>query len=141
MPTKKILIVEDDPDVREGMHVRLKASHYDTFVAADALTALAEARKHQPDLIILDLGLPAGDGYVVMERLKRVPALALIPIIVVSARDLRANQERAVKAGAKAFLQKPVDNAEFLAVIRQTLGEPVQPAEALADTGEFLLLK
>jgi DNA-binding response OmpR family regulator len=141
MPTKKILIVEDDPDVREGMHVRLKANHYDTFVAADALTALAEARKHQPDLIILDLGLPAGDGFVVMERLNRVPALALIPVIVVSARDVRANQERAVKAGAKAFLQKPVDNAEFLAVIRRTLGEPGQPAEPLADTGEFLLLK
>src|SRR3979409_2368241 len=85
MPTKKILIVEDDPDVREGMHVRLKANHYDTFVAAGALTALAEARKHQPDLIILDLGLPAGDGFVVMERLNRVPALALIPVIVVSA--------------------------------------------------------
>jgi DNA-binding response OmpR family regulator len=141
MPTKKILIVEDDPDVREGMHVRLKANHYDTFVAADALTALAETRKHMPDLIILDLGLPGGDGFVVMERLKRVPALALIPVIVVSARDVRANQERAVKAGARAFLQKPVDNAEFLAVIRQTLGELVQPAEPPADTGEFLLLK
>jgi DNA-binding response OmpR family regulator len=141
MLTKKILIVEDDPDVREGMHVRLKANHYDTVVAADALTALAQTRRHLPDLIILDLGLPAGDGFVVMERLKRVPALSLIPVIVVSARDVRANQERAVKAGAKAFLQKPVDNAEFLAVIRQTLGEPVQPAEPIADTGEFLLLK
>jgi two-component system KDP operon response regulator KdpE len=80
MPTKKILIVEDDPDVREGMYVRLKANHYDTFVAADALTALAQTRTHLPDLIILDLGLPAGDGFVVMERLKRVPALSLIPI-------------------------------------------------------------
>jgi DNA-binding response OmpR family regulator len=141
MTTKKILIVEDDPDVREGLHVRLKANQYATFVAADALSALAEARKHQPDLIILDLGLPAGDGFVVMERLKRVPALALIPVIVVSARDIRANQDRAVKAGAKAFLQKPVDNAELLAVIRRTLGEPVQPADAAADTGVFVLLK
>ena len=124
MPTKKILIVEDDPDVREGMHVRLKANHYDTFVAADALTALAEARKHQPDLIILDLGLPAGDGFVVMERLKRVPALALIPVIVVSARDVTGNQKRAFEAGASAFLQKPVNDDELLAVIRQALGEP-----------------
>src|SRR3984893_13510414 len=105
MGNKKILIVDDDPDVRHGMHVRLKANHYDTFFAADALSSMAEARKHEPDLIILDLGLPAGDGFVVMERLKAVPSLAVIPIIVVSARDVRANQERALKAGAKAFLQ------------------------------------
>ena len=127
MGNKKILIVDDDPDVRHGMHLRLKANHYDTFFAADALSSMVEARKHEPDLIILDLGLPAGDGFLVMERLKSIPSLAVIPIIVVSARDARANQERAVKAGAKAFLQKPVDNAELLAVIRQALGEPEQP--------------
>ena len=89
---------------------------------------MVEARKHEPDLIILDLGLPGGDGFVVMERLKLIPSLAVIPIIVVSARDVRTNQERALKAGAKAFLQKPVDNAELLAVIRQALGE-TEPLE------------
>ena len=120
---RKILIVEDDPDVRQGMYLRLRANHYETVLAADALSCMAEAREHKPDLIILDLGLPAGDGFVVMERLKAVPALALIPIIIVSARDARANQERALDAGAKAFLQKPVDNAELLAVVRQALGE------------------
>ena len=129
MSNKKILIVDDDPDVRHGMHIRLKANHYDTFFAADALSSVAEARKQEPDLIILDLGLPAGDGFVVMERLKHVPSLALIPIIVVSARDARANRERAIKEGAMAFLQKPVDNAELLAVIRRALGEPAQPTE------------
>jgi DNA-binding response OmpR family regulator len=138
MGNKKILIVDDDPDVRHGMHLRLKANHYDTFFAADALSSMIEARKHEPDLIILDLGLPAGDGFVVMERLKSIPSLAVIPIIVVSARDARANQERAVKAGAKAFLQKPVDNAELLAVIRQALGEPEQPEKpAVHDLGSL----
>src|ERR1700738_1826756 len=129
MGNKKILIVDDDPDIRQGMNVRLKANHYDTFFAADAFSSMVEARKHEPDLIILDLGLPAGDGFVVMERLKKIPSLAVVPIIVVSARDVRANQERALKAGAKAFLQKPVDDAELLAVIRQALGEPAQPLE------------
>jgi DNA-binding response OmpR family regulator len=124
MGNKKILIVDDDPDVRQGMHVRLKANHYDTFFAADALSSMTEARKNEPDLIILDLGLPAGDGFVVMERFKSIPALAVIPVIVVSARDVLANKERALRAGAKAFLQKPVDNAELLKVIRQALGEP-----------------
>jgi DNA-binding response OmpR family regulator len=127
MPNKKILIVDDDPDVRHGMQVRLRANHYDTFFAVDALSSMVEARKHEPDLMILDLGLPAGDGFVVMERFKIIPSLAVIPIIVVSARDARANKGRAIKAGAKAFLQKPVDTAELLAVIRQALGEPAHP--------------
>jgi DNA-binding response OmpR family regulator len=127
MDNKKILIVDDDPDVRKGMHLRLKANNYDTFFAADAITTIAEARKQKPDLIILDLGLPAGDGFVVMDRLKAIPGLDVIPIVVVSARDIRATQPRVLKAGAKAFLQKPVDNAELLAVIRQALGESAQP--------------
>jgi CheY-like chemotaxis protein len=126
MSNKKILIVEDDADVRMGLHVRLKANHYDVFFAVDALSSVAEARKHEPDLILLDLGLPAGDGFLVMERLNAVPALAIIPIVVVSGRSGAADWERALKAGAKAFLEKPVDNAELLVVIRQALGETVK---------------
>jgi two-component system KDP operon response regulator KdpE len=130
MPTKKILLVDDDPDVRLAMHVRLKANGYETCFASDALTCVTEARKQQPDVIILDLGLPGGDGFVVIERLKRHPSLAVIPIIVVSARDVSGNQERAIKAGAKVYLQKPVDNTELLAIIRQTLCEPEQPGDS-----------
>jgi DNA-binding response OmpR family regulator len=130
MANKKILMVEDDPDIRKGMSVRLKASGYDTFVASDVVTGLIMARKHAPDLIILDLGLPAGDGFLVIERLKIVPALALIPIIIVSGRTGLPNQELALEAGVKAFLQKPVDNAELLAVIRKTLGGPVELEKA-----------
>jgi DNA-binding response OmpR family regulator len=63
---------------------------------------------------------------VVMERFKAVPSLASIPVIVVSGRDHRANHKRAIEAGAKAYLQKPVNNAELLAVIRQTLAEPAR---------------
>jgi DNA-binding response OmpR family regulator len=123
MSNKKILIVDDDHDVRLGYHIRLKANHYDTFFAADSLACITEARKHQPDLIILDIGLPGGDGFVVMERLKTNTYLAIIPVIVATARDVNVNRDRALKAGAKAFLQKPVDNEELLAVIRQCLGE------------------
>jgi DNA-binding response OmpR family regulator len=124
MSQKTILIVDDDPDVRLGLHVRLKANHYNVIFAADGMASIAQARKHLPDLIILDLGLPAGDGFSVLERLKANDSLSLFPVIVVSARDLNANMDRALKAGAKAFLQKPVDNAELLKVIRQALGEP-----------------
>lgn len=110
--------------IRQGYQIRLSANSYDVFFAADALSGFTEARKHQPDLIILDLGLPAGDGFLVMERLKAATYLSLIPILVVSARDRLATKSRAIKAGAKAFLQKPVDDAVLLAYIRRILDEP-----------------
>jgi DNA-binding response OmpR family regulator len=122
MSNHKILIVEDDPDVRFGIHVLLKAHHYDTFVAGDAVSAISEARTHQPDLIILDLGLPAGDGFVVLERLRANPNMSLIPVIVVSARDVQGNKDRALEAGAKAYVQKPWNDEELLSLINQLVG-------------------
>jgi DNA-binding response OmpR family regulator len=138
MRNKKILIVDDDPDVLQGMHVRLKANHYDISLAGDTFSAVAEARRCVPDLMLLDLGLPAGGGFLVMERLKMIPSLAIIPIIIVSARDGLGNQKRALDAGAKAFLQKPVDDDELLAVVRQTLGEAVRKeAPTFYDLGKI----
>ena len=126
MSNKKILIVEDDADVRLGYHVLLKANHYDTFFAADSLSAISEARKHQPDLIILDLGLPAGDGFIVLDRFRANTYLSIIPVIVVSARAIHGNKERALKAGARAFLQKPWNDDELLAMIGELVGQPQQ---------------
>ena len=127
MRNRKILVIEDDPDVRLGYNVLLRAHNYDTFFAVDSLSAISEARKQQPDLILLDLGLPAGDGFIVLERLRGLTQLALIPVIVVSARDPHANRERALKAGAKAFVQKPWDDAELLAMIAELLGQRESP--------------
>ena len=124
MSNKKILIIEDDADVRLGYHVLLKANGYETFFAADSLSAMTEARKHSPDLILLDLGLPAGDGFVVLERFKGNTYLSMIPVVVVSARDLRGNKDRALKAGARAYVQKPWNDSELLGIIRKLLGEP-----------------
>jgi CheY-like chemotaxis protein len=123
MSRKKILIVDDDPEVRLSMHVRLKVNNYDVVFAGDGVASITEARKHMPDLIILDLGLPAGDGFSVLERLKANDSLSMIPVIVVSGRVRIPNRDWAIKAGAIAFLQKPVDNARLLSLIRQILGE------------------
>jgi two-component system, OmpR family, KDP operon response regulator KdpE len=124
MANKKILIVEDDPDVLKAMHVRLQANQYDTFMAADAIASIVEARKYHPDLILLDLGLPGESGFVALERFQANPYLASIPIIVISGRTDPDNRVRAMKAGAKAFLEKPVDSHDLIAVIREALGEP-----------------
>jgi two-component system KDP operon response regulator KdpE len=122
---KKILIVDDDSQLLLGLAPRLKANGYSVVTAADAIAALGVARKETPDLIILDLGLPGGDGFLVLERLGNMAELSAIPVIVLSARDPGENKRRALSGGAKAYLQKPPDNHELLAAIRQALGETV----------------
>ena len=115
MPTHKILIVEDDPDTRQLLNVRLRASGYETALAEDAYMAVSMALKESPDLILLDLGLPAGGGLTVLERLQAQTSTATIPVIVASAKERSSNELRARKAGAVTFLQKPVDTIELLA--------------------------
>jgi DNA-binding response OmpR family regulator len=121
MERAKILIVDDDPDLRQALKLRLRANQYDTVHAVDGYSALALAYKERPHLIILDLGLPAGDGFVVLDRLQKDDKLSAIPVIVLTARDAQSSEQRCLHAGAAAFFQKPADNAELLSVIRATL--------------------
>jgi two-component system KDP operon response regulator KdpE len=131
MPTPKILIVDDDPDLRQALKLRLRANHYDTVHAVDGYSAIALAYKEQPNLIILDLGLPAGNGFVVLDRLQADDKLSSIPVIVLTARDAQSSEQRALEAGAAAFFQKPADNAELLSVIRATLPKATEVGKAL----------
>jgi len=121
MTTAKILIVDDDPDLRQALRLRLRANNYATINAGDGYSAIAQAYKEHPDLIILDLGLPAGDGFVVLERLQKDDKLSTIPVIVLTARDTQSSEDLVLRSGAAAFSQKPADNAELLNVIRATL--------------------
>jgi len=107
MEKSKILIVDDDPDLRLALKVRLRANHYDTVHASDGYSAIAVAQREQPNLIILDLGLPAGDGFVVLQRLQDSDALSNIPVIVLSARDAQANEQRALQAGPLPSFRSP----------------------------------
>src|ERR1700691_3204962 len=121
MERSKILVVDDDPNVRHGLKIRLRANHYDTVQASDGYSAIAMAHKEQPDLIILDLGLPAGDGFTVLRRLQQSDPLSNIPVIVLTARDPLYNRLKALSAGPTAFIQKPADNRELLEMISATL--------------------
>ena len=129
MPRPKILVVDDDPDLVRALRLRLRANNYEVATATDGYTAIASAQKERPALIILDLGLPVGDGFVVLDRLQNSDALSGVPVIVLSARDRQerdiadpqSNEERALKAGAAAFFQKPADNDELMNVIRVSL--------------------
>lgn len=123
MTPAKILIVDDDPDLRQALRLRLRANHYETINACDGYSAIAQAYKEHPNLIILDLGLPAGNGYVVLDRLQKDDKLSMIPVIVLTARDAQSSERMALQSGATAFFQKPADNTELLEVIRVTLSQ------------------
>jgi len=121
MAQPKILIVDDDPDHRQGLNLRLRANHFETVLASDAAQAVSTARKDRPDLVLLDLRLPGDDGFVVMEQFRASAELRVIPVIVITI--LNSARDRALEAGAVAFFQKPADNTELLAAIRRVLGE------------------
>jgi CheY-like chemotaxis protein len=104
---EKVLIVDDDPVTRSVLHSALTAENFTTVIAADAICALVQARTAKPDVILLDLGLPAGGGFLFLERLRRFPQLAVIPVIVISGQDRASNEPRALAAGAMAYLPKP----------------------------------
>jgi DNA-binding response OmpR family regulator len=123
MPKAKILIVDDDQDIRRLLAHRLKNEGYEAVFAGDAIAAVNVARKEAPDLILLDLGLPAGDGRLVMERLRVMPALEGIPIIVITARDVSLERDSLLAAGASAVFQKPFDYEVLVASVRSQLGE------------------
>ena len=115
-------------DWLRAMRLRLRANDYDIATAGDGYAAIATAQKERPDLVVLDLGLPAGDGFVVLDRLQKSSALSGVPVIVLSARDPQGNEEKALRAGAAAYFQKPADNDELLNVIRVSLNPPVRTA-------------
>ena len=128
MSKHKILVVDDDPDLVRALRLRLRANDYEIATACDGYSAIASAQKERPSLIVLDLGLPAGDGFTVLDRLQNSDALSAIPVIVLSARDPQSNEDRALKAGAAAFFQKPADNNELMELIRATLRNHNQAA-------------
>jgi DNA-binding response OmpR family regulator len=124
MADHKVLIIDDDAQIRLGLNARLRASGYQTVFAEDCIGAVSVALRERPDAILLDIGLPGGDGFLVLKRLKANTGLAHIPVIVVSAREPEQNEKRSLEAGAVAYLQKPVENEELLA----RLSEAVTPA-------------
>ncbi len=118
---QKILVIEDDPVARADLQARLEANGYVVARAADAASALTVVNREHPDLILLDLGLPAGDGYLVLERLRKIEALAAIPVLIVTGRSDADTRKRVAAMGVAPVLTKPVDTEVLLAAVRAAL--------------------
>jgi len=123
MKDKTILIVEDDKDISLALSVRLIAHGYTTLTAPDAASAIQLAATKKPDLILLDLGLPDSNGFIVMDVVSELKFSARVPIIVVSARPAEVYKEPALLAGAKDYFQKPFDNEALMTAIQREIGE------------------
>ncbi len=104
---KRVLLVDDDSTILLGTGMRLKSMGYTVYTAKDAVSAVSAVRKNEPDVVILDIFLPAGDGFLVADRLQNLIGSAATPIIFMSASDNPVLRERASKLGAVAFLKKP----------------------------------
>ncbi|HLB81676.1 MAG TPA: response regulator [Gemmatimonadales bacterium] len=118
---QKILVIEDDPVARADLKARLEANGYIVAQAADAASALTVVNRERPDLILLDLGLPAGDGFLVLERLRKIEAFATIPVLVITGRADPETRKRVEAMGVAPILGKPVATEVLLAAIRAGL--------------------
>lgn len=117
---KKILIVEDEPMVAKALSIRLESAGYQAEIAYDAATALMQFRKHEPDMVLLDINLPAGDGFKVAERIfEQSPAI--LPIIFITASKDPQLLEKARDMGAAGYFEKPYDARELLDAIEEIL--------------------
>lgn len=130
-PPKKVLVVDDNEVIVKTISVKLKSAGYQVFTALDGAEGVALVRKQRPDLIVLDISFPpdvAGvpwDGFRIMEWLHRVDESQKVPIIVITGGAGDKDKERALAAGAVAFLPKPIDHDELLKLVRATLTSSV----------------
>jgi len=116
-----VLIVDDDPDLRKAIGIRVQAKGYRTTFAADGAAALKDILSDVPDLVLLDLMLPGGSGYALLERLRNLPRLGTLPVLVISGCDPGRHEKRTLEAGACGFLRKPIRTGELMRALEKHL--------------------
>lgn len=121
--THKILVVEDDEMVAEVVRVNLEADGYEVIHAANGSAGLAAVSQQIPDLIVLDVMMPEVDGWTVLTRLRDDAATRHLPVIMLSAKAMPADQVRGYNLGATAYLTKPFSAPELSEKVRQVLAD------------------
>jgi DNA-binding response OmpR family regulator len=121
-PSKQILIIEDDQKIALALAVRLKCSGYETITAYDAVAGVSAAVKDPPDLVLVDITMPGGNGFTVAERIQTL-ALTPIPIIFLTASKQPGFRQRANLLKAAGYLEKPYEPEQLLTAIQAALSE------------------
>src|ERR1039457_2319964 len=117
----KIIVIEDNPEHLMALAIKLRSHGFEIVSASDGATAMTVLQREKPDAVILDLGLPGGDGFVVLQRLRSLANTVALPVVVVTARPAQTNRALALEQGVVAFLQKPVKTAELMTALRKAL--------------------
>jgi DNA-binding response OmpR family regulator len=130
---KKILIVDDERDIVKGLMIRLQGAGYDVVTAFDGAQCVFMAHKEKPDLIILDIRMPAGNGFSVAQRLKRSIHTFTIPVIFLTGSPEKNAEDKAMALGARFYIKKPYDPEELLDAIKRALEESPDPSLKLED--------
>ena len=121
--SKRILIVEDQEDLRAILRDFLFASGYTVIEAVDGTESVAKAASERPDLVLMDIQLPVLDGYDATSQIKALPGLAAIPSIAVSSFAMKGDEEKARAAGCDDYVTKPYSPIQLLRMIRGFLGD------------------
>ncbi|MDK1342510.1 response regulator transcription factor [Streptomyces sp. 378] len=136
----RVLVVEDNPQLVRALVINLQARHYSVDAAPDGVTALRLAATRQPDVVLLDLGLPDMDGVDVIKGLR---SWTRVPILVLSARQSSGEKVSALDAGADDYITKPFSMDELLArlraAVRRTEDLPLAPETSLVETDDFTI--
>lgn len=119
---KKILIADDKPEVLELVRVSLESEDYQIIDASDGKEALEKIRLEKPDLVLLDIVMPKMDGFEVLRNLKKEPGTKEIPIILLTAKGQKIDQEKGQRFGAAGYIIKPFSPSELLRKIEEVLG-------------------
>ena len=122
MMSKTVLIVEDNELNMKLFHDLLDSQGYQTLQTREGLQALAMAREHRPDLILMDIQLPEISGLEVTKWLKEDDDLSHIPVVAVTAFAMKGDEERIRQGGCEAYISKPISVAHFLETVRKHLG-------------------
>jgi DNA-binding NarL/FixJ family response regulator len=118
---KKILIIEDEPEMRRNITALLRYYDYETVAAENGRAGLEAVRCHKPDLILCDVMMPELDGYAVLQALQSDAALARVPFIFLTAKGEKEDLRSGMNLGADDYLAKPVANADLIQAIRTRL--------------------
>jgi CheY-like chemotaxis protein len=133
MPKSKqqILIADDDPVTVQMLSGLLEGGGFEVEVAFDAMQAVMKAMRKPPDAVILDIGMPGGGGFQVLQRLKALTKTKAVPVIVVTALDDPALPARVRALGANEFLKKPVSADQLRDALDRTLSAPDEQPRAV----------
>lgn len=123
-PRGRVLIVEDSPSVRKTVAYILTGAGFDVLTAADGVEGLELIRRDRPRAVLLDVSMPRMDGFEVCRHVRAEAALRETFIVMLTAKGQKADEERALEAGADRYLTKPVDEEAILRLLTEVLGEP-----------------